>query len=294
MAKSIPCEYCGHDVPLSADRCPHCARHCFFPNVRAAEDPAENEALERRYRSAKRNAAARGAETALDNFEADVMNSKAVITRSINEVERLASSDNELYAAYYRLIDAGVRLPDGGEWDVLRVLTDDVLFSGYREEIRFGALSLNGIGLFNYGECSIVLRTDMIAHRASVFEENTVMFMVRKGILSMIRSIARKGIKEDAPSLPRGYRATWENRGKLCIAKLSDSIDTATKADEYSDLLLKQGATSEEDKFVEVHIFGPMTVRTIERVVFDLHKKTASRARIKALEEKLKKAGVTF
>jgi hypothetical protein len=55
---------------------------------------------------------------------------------------------------------------------------------------------------------------------------------------------------------------------------------------------LQQGATSEEDEFVEVHIWGPMTVRTIAEVAFKPRAKRAQRAIIKALGERLVKAGV--
>lgn len=128
--------------------------------------------------------------------------------------------------------EAGVRLPEGEQWDVVRELADTVLFPGYKKDMRFAALSLNGIGLSNYGSCSIALRDEMIAHRASVFEENSALFMERHEI-----KISRR------PNLPKGYRAAWDERALLCVAKLSQKIDSATHSDEYSELLLKQGVT---------------------------------------------------
>jgi hypothetical protein len=134
----------------------------------------------------------------------------------------------------------------------------------------------------NYGKCFIILRTEMIAHRASVFEENSVLFMKHQGIAM-----------EDAHELPRGYRATWENRGQLCVAKLAAKIDGATLPDAYSGLLLQQGKTSEEDDFVEVHIWGPMTIRTVEEVTLNPREKRAARAiTSRATRERLAKFGV--
>jgi hypothetical protein len=96
----------------------------------------------------------------------------------------------------------------------------------------------------------------------------------------------------EAHNLPKGHRATWENRGKLCVAKLAGKIEASKQASAFSGLLLQQGATSEEDEFVEVHIWGPMTVRTIGEVAFKPRAKRAQRAIIKALGERLVKFGV--
>jgi hypothetical protein len=281
MSKSASCSDCGNSIPPSAERCPHCARPGLFPNVRAAGEAEESAAVDRRYQLATQDATARGAENSLKNFETAIASSVAVIGRSENDLQRLATSDNEIYATYYKLIEAGLRLPGGDKWDVLRALADDALFPGYKEHIRFAALSLDGIGLSNYGDCSVVLNTDMIAHRASVFEENSILFMKHNRIKLW-----------EADNLPKGHRATWENRGKLCVAKLAGKIEASTQTSAFSGLLLQQGATSEEDEFVEVHIWGPMTVRTIGEVAFKPRAKRAPRAIIKALGEKLVKAGV--
>jgi len=96
----------------------------------------------------------------------------------------------------------------------------------------------------------------MIAHRASVFEENSVLFMERHGVTLT-----------QAEDLPQGYRAPWKDRGKLCVAKLAQKIDQGTPTDELPGILLRQGSTPEDDEFVEVHVGGPMTVRTLERVI---------------------------
>lgn len=279
MSKSLPCEYCKNDIPLLVNTCPHCARPGLFPNVRSAEEVAERAALERRYKLVKSPSASR---SALDSFEAAVSNSRAVIARSVNELQRLATSNNEIYATYYQLTEAEVRLPRGDKWDFLRSVTDTVLFSDHhKKHIRFAALSLDGNGLSNYGDCSIILRENMIAHRASVFEENSVMFMKHKKIPM-----------SKADRLPKGYRATWGDRAKLCVAKLHKRIDATTLPDEYSALLLRQGANPEEDEFVEVHIYGPMTALTIEQVIISPKIKRKSRAILKALKEGLVKAGV--
>jgi hypothetical protein len=276
MFASIICSECGNEIPQPVERCPHCGRPGYYWNVIAANEADERAALERRYQAAQREATSRKAEGALQDFENSIADSKAVIARSESDVLRLASSNRQLYSTYYQLLEAGVRLPEGNQWDVLRELADTVLFPGYKKEMRFAALSLDGVGVSNYGSCSIVLRDEMIAHRASVFEENSALFMERRRI-----KISRN------PKLPKGYRATWGERAKLGVAKLSRKVDATTRSDKYSGLLLTQGATSEDDEFIEVHIWGPMTALTMERVIVTDPKPRHRATIVKAIKAKL-------
>lgn len=276
MADTPRCAECRNEMSKAASICPHCGRPGLYPNVRAAEDAEEVAALAARYRDAVGEASGRGAGNRLSEFEAAAGESKAVLARSANEVQRLATSDKQNYATYYALLQAGLVSHEDDRWAVLRALADDAMFPGYKESIRFAALTLNSAGLSNYGDCFIILRTEMIAHRASVFEENSTLFMEHHKILM-----------SEADKLPRGYRATWAERSRLAVAKLSRRIDAATAPEEYSGLLLRDGATTAEDQFIEVHVWGPMTARTFEQVTVRKRKRRAHRAILAALGERL-------
>lgn len=279
---SSECKDCGYNILLFQERCPHCARPGLFPNVNAAQLPEEKTALENRYNSAIEQSKLNGSDTALHNFENTVLSdSKAVINRSLAEITRLANSNKELYATYYLLIESGIRLPSGDKWDILRAIADDALFFGYKKDIRFAALSLDGFGLFNYGECALVLKDIMIAHRASVLEENSVIFMETHNILMY-----------QAHNLPKGYRATWDERGKLCATKAVSEISASTQSKHFAGILLRQGKTTAEDKFVEAHIWGPISSCTFDLVIVKRPKSRADRVILKALQEKLAKIGV--
>lgn len=256
--------------------CPHCGRPGLYPNVADAEDDTERDALERRYHAALTEASARGAAKALKGFEAVAAKSKAVLTRSLGDLLRLAKGDN-LFATYYQ-VRGDV---SGAEWDLRRTIADAVLFPGYHNQITIAALSLDESGLSRYGSCSIVLRNDMIAHRATVFEENSILFAERH----------RLGMEKGR--VRHGYRAPWHERGKLCATKLHRHIGPDTVRDEYAALLMHEGATSEDDQFVEVHIFGPVTMRTIEQVSVRKPRKGPDKVSIRWLEQELKKFGVT-
>jgi len=278
MPLSEKCSSCGNEVPQPSQHCPHCGQPGRFWNVLAADKPDERAALDRRYQAARKDATARSADGPLQDFENALAGSQAVIARSENDVLRLASSARQLYATYYQMIDAGLQLPDGDEWDALREPADTVLFPHYKKQVRFGALSLDGVGLTRYGSCSIVLREEMIAHRTSMFEENSTLFVERHGI--------RKS------RTAKGYRSIWADRAKLCVAKLQGKIDSATTPDKYSQILLRPGGEPEGDEFVEVHIWGPMSVLTMKRVVVIAPHGSKRATIIRAIKSKLAKHNV--
>ena len=281
MPVSIICPECKNEIPQPAERCPHCGRPGIFWNVIAASDPAEQAALNNRYTTATTDATTRKVASVVRDFENAVNQSSAVIARSEGEVLRLATSTRQLYATYYQQVESGLKLPDGDEWALIREVTDTLLFPQYKKDIRFGALCLDGVGLSNYGTCSIILKEEMISHRASVFEENSVLFT------------KKHSIGTSNPDLPKGFRATWHDRARLCVAKLAQNIDSATEPTQYSGLLLKQGTTSADDDFVEVHIWGPLSVLSISKITITVPRQRQRMTIIKALRAKLAKHGVT-
>jgi hypothetical protein len=212
--------------------------------------------------------------------------SKAVIGRWIDEIERLARSDKQVYASYYQQRRAQIRQPDGAPWDALREPIDQALFGEQKEHIRFAALTLDGVGVLNYGNWSIVLRTSMIERRASVFEENTAVFAQRRRVPAA-----------EVGAAVRGYRATWGDRAKLCVTKLARAITPDTTPLDFPGLLIKQGSPgqTEDDDFVEVHVWGPLTIRTVEKVILTSSRATRREAcdvRLDALREHLEQMNV--
>lgn len=237
--------------------------------------------MQTRYDAAKDDARSRGVDAIVDDFEKAAAGSKAVLARSDIDVQRLANSTNQVYATFYQEIEAGLKLPEGDEWNAARELADVLLFADYRKHIRFAALSLDGAGLSKFGSCSITLREDMIAHRTSVLDENSVVFMERHRVAA-----------SRTPGVPKGFSAAWPERDKICVAKLAGRIDSSTRPNQYSGLLIKQGAIPEDDEFVEVHIFGPITVLTMAEVTVTIPKARPKATVVRAIKSKLEKHGV--
>jgi len=259
----------------------------LYANVDSAKEQEERDQLERRYQNAANNADIRGARQSLEGFETAVEKSKAVIARPLWELLRLASSESQIYATYYQLLEGGVRSPAGDKWDVFRPALDAVVFPSYCKHIRYAALSLDGRGSTHYGDCFLIPRDDMIAHRASVLEENALIWASRYTDL---------GSLDKSPELPKGYRATWNGRARLAVAKLGSEILAGTLPNEHARILLKQGTKSEDDEFIEVHIFGPLTIRTLEEVL--VHRQPSTDAlvqvRISVMRAKLLQFGVNM
>jgi len=243
--------------------------------VRAAQ--GEQPALDRRYQDALAEAGTRGADQAAQQFEAAAQTSKAVIARPLRDIERLASSDRELYPTFYGLIEGEVRNSFGDKWDDMREVSDAVLFPRYQKHIRFAALSLDGVGLDNFGECFLALRDEMIAHRATVFEDNSAAFVERHH-----------------RRVPEGFRATWDERSKLCTAKHAKDLQPGMPDSEFPAILLRQKSGSKESEFVEVHIYGPFSIHAVDKVILRKGRIQPKKAMVLELRDRLAKVGVTL
>jgi hypothetical protein len=256
----MDCPRCSSQIRGNERNCPSCASDVGFPNVRAAKEYEEKSALAKRYKKALENASGRGCGEAVVAFLEALTSSVAVICRSPSKVKELVSSANELYNTFYQLVGAGVRRLEGTKMDLQRRIADSIMFPYYEEQICFATLSLDGVGATVYGDCSIVLKDIAISERATVFEENSVLFCEKRGLGA-------------ANPLPPGYRATWEDRAMLATAKLEPRIGPATNAAEFPAILI--GKTGQD--FVEVHIFGALNRGSIERIVARKPKTPADR-----------------
>lgn len=279
----LACEYCTFGVPINSDHCPHCARPSRFPNVLMAEQPQQSDALNARFEAATGRLSHESRLIAAAFRQAVDAESRAVIARPSADVFRLLSSDRQLYASFYQLLDAATRLPANDSWDQHREVVDSRLFPHFKYKIRFAALSLSGRGLATYGDCFLILRDDMIGHRSTVFEENSVVFCTRNEIKCV-------------EPVPPGYRATWAERGKLAVAKHGHEIDETLSAAGFPALILASAENPADDRFIEVHIFGSISSKSVESVSIDGRRSSAKRSpiRLRAMRERLCALGIPF
>ncbi|MGR9449147.1 hypothetical protein [Rhizobium leguminosarum] len=190
----------------------------------------------------------------LDALERAMATSRAVVSRPYEEFAALAMDANRHFISFSAQVRAGARSPADNDTDRARVQWENALFPNYSEKVIFGSLSLGERGMRNYGDVAMVLRDDAIENRSSVFEENGLVFSKRYTIrLDQV--------------LPKGYRATWHDRGLLAVAKLVKFLRPGMTISDFEGLLQKDAGGGAGDDFVEFHLYGTFNRDVIEKAV---------------------------
>jgi hypothetical protein len=188
----------------------------------------------------------------LDAFVQHVKsNSNAVMNISAQLLDDFLSGDNTLMSNYVLQTNSQTRKSAKRDDDRQRRATEGLLFGVYGEQIRYAALSLEQKGLHSYGRCCIALADVTMQHFATVMEENSYDFVANHRILPQ-------------DNIPLGYRASWTDRHLLATAKLAAKI-TANEQD-LSELLLSCDGNRDNDKFMEVHIYGAFDNQSIVKI----------------------------
>jgi hypothetical protein len=274
----LKCPECGAKVPPQARSCVACLTDVGFPNVRLAEQADEQLALGVRLRNAKTSAVARGAGEALTSFGVAVADSQAVVAREIGVLDSFVKSENSLYISYHPQVRSGARIPEDNKWDLGRTSAESTVNPLFYEDIAFACISLDGIGPSGYGDYHITIKSRLIERRTTVFEENVFSFCQRHRVIA-----------GDAP--PLGYRAPWEQRDRLAMAKLQPRISPTTKPDQFPGILVKPGTHSGDGEFIEAHIFGPLHRSVIERVIGPKPKNRANSILWRSIQKNLRDIG---
>jgi len=262
-------------MPLSRETCPHCGRGLFFPNVDLAQTPIERKKLEERYETAMNNAKLRGAEAAARLFAVACQSSVAVFACPVLKLHRAIASTTDIFETYYDLerlkLRADTPANEPFDWARLRPQAEIELLGDHHniDKLHYACLSIDGHGLESYGDCIVQLATDMISHRASCFEGNTAVLFKKNH------------------TFEKFLRSGWAERHKLCISMVEERLDPACKESDFPGTLIQIVGDPVQDKFVEVHVYGPMTARTfgVVRVNISKHRKK-ERLLLQAIREK--------
>lgn len=249
------CDDCKNEMPITRTTCPHCGRPQLFPNVSLAKDSVEKKKLIDRYNRALSAAAKRDCAQVALRFDEVCTQTTAVFTCPLERLHRETATGTELYETYYDLERLRLRTSSSQnfDWEKLRPQAEIELLGSNKhlDQLHYACLSIDGNGLSSYGECAVRLAEPMIAHRASCFEGNTAVIYAKKRDLSTC------------------IRCDWGDRNKICVAVCSDRISQSTNEADFPGILLALGVQPDEDQFIEVHIFGPMTCRTFHSVRID-------------------------
>lgn len=243
------CSRCGVEVENHKTYCDS-GHFIGFPNVRRAEEMRDD--LLRNYQTTVADAAGRNCTDKIQLLENLLNASVATINVSVKVVRNMAFGEN--YMSYYNALEQGARRSAERQYHAHRRAVDAKIHPGYETEIVNAALSLNGRGLANYGEVTLVLRSETIEDRASVMRENSFLFYERY-------DLGRRDAVEES-----GWRSTWPDRGRLGVAHLAAKLSSAIGQDELFAIVMSSGSTRDDDRYMEVHIFNSISRLSLDKV----------------------------
>lgn len=248
------CEKCGEKYPAHALKCPACAKQ-NYPNVSLAKLSQPQAALDRRYQNALQESEKNGTFDKVKEFEQHIQSyAKAVINLDVKILAGIIEGAS--YVNYHKL--KGIYPSQSHEIDGRRRMIDSRFFGEFAEKIIFAALSTNGQGIRTYGNCTITLKEKMIDDRASLLEEDSFHFFEK---------LEQKGKKINYRNT-YGFIATWDEKHKLAIAKLANTIENDDTPTDFDAKLLSVKNTKASAQFVEVHIFDDFGKGAIEDLTY--------------------------
>ncbi len=255
------CPDCTFEMTISRTSCPHCGRPAFAPNVDLANDPDEQRKLRDRYRAALAECDKKGTRAIADKFDVACRGSNAVFALGVQKLYREVCTGTDIFETYYDLerLKNRTEAGHGLDWGSLRPRAEIELLGSHLniEHIHYACLSLEGHFLPHYGDCVVTLSEAMTAHRISCFEGNTAVQYHRNSSFAGL------------------VRSNWQNRSEICVAMFAEQLELGSTPSEFPAILVQSGVSSVDDIFVEVHLFGPMTVRTFESVRIDRKKRSS-------------------
>ena len=205
------------------------------------------------YVAAVADAARRGVTPRVQTLERFLEGAAATINVSVKIFRNMSMGDN--YISYYNALAIGARKAAGATYDSHRRAVDDKVHTGYGNEIINAALSPDGRGLINYGPITLQLLGASIEDRASVMRENSFDFYDRYHLGD------RNAVEEP------GWRSVWVDRARLGVAHLEPAISAATGDAELQDIILSSGTMRQNDRYLEVHIYGELSWQTLAAII---------------------------
>ena len=250
---------CAAVFDMAEEECPVCGRYQGKINVRHAGD--QRVALKRRYDQAVQGAQTRGVSDKIALLEQGAMRAEIVCTVGITAAGNIFR--NKKYLNYYHRDFQGVA-PSQPQDRSRRHMVDARLFTadrpeGYGQFLHCFALTIDGEALTTYGGGGVAIYmadSSYLRRNASLLEMNSFHFF---------RTFGLGNLTADEPE---GYRARWADRAWIAVAKLGPALRANTTATDIGRLLLKTGATRDQDEFIEVHVYDErgLPIKDVKRV----------------------------
>lgn len=252
------CDNCGNIVNESKRLCQVCNEDAGAPNVRACSCKENIDALNTRFD--------KQIEYLIENDKLELYEELSKKLRDILSVviamppriaRNLFEDKNQIYNNYESLVGANVRLPADLKNSSQRGMVSSLIFGDYKDQIVYGALSINNFGLSTYGSAHCKLSNNTIKKRTTFLESNSYKFVEKYNL----------GLKDQ---IPLGYTSNWEKKEILVLLKLSNYIIGSSESDEILDkVLYTDKKNRENDEFIEAHIYGDFNSQSIQNIEYD-------------------------
>lgn len=248
------CPKCRAPLSAHSRHCPTCKADAGAPNVRDVSSEDEKSSLFARFEAAKADAIAAGCESEFAEFILFIQEKACVIVNMPASVARdMASNPRDIYLNYEKLVGTGSRLPASMANDKQRRGIGGFIFGSIAENIVYGFMGFSEASLKSYGRIACQMKTVAIADRVTFLEENSYPFFARH------QHLICKG------EFPKGYRAVWDNKQNLVLAKLGKAIRPGYGENDFKRLLLTPGDRDQEE-FLEAHIYEGFNIYAIEQM----------------------------
>jgi len=231
------CSCCNEMVPYNVDNCPK-GSFVGFPNVRVARKMKAD--LAGRHTAAREAGDTRNVSDLIQRLDDLLNGAKASINLAPRIVANLANG--QPYRSYHESCELGQRPLAKRINHAHRTAVDAKVHIGYGDRIINAALSPDGRGLSNYGKIALLLKDGAISDRCSLLSENAFDYFQ-----------SHKLWDPDKPE-PLGFRALWEDRAALGVAKLEPLVKENMSDEDLCDLILHSGADRHDDRYIEVHV----------------------------------------
>jgi len=285
LAKII-CDNCGHANERNRGECDECQERIGYgyPNVNIYSDEYFTRGLQARYTAAEQYFQAENITEKSSAFANAVEQEGRAVVNMDSRLFFTLANTNEDYLPYRRAVEANKRLYASIYNDTKRTMIDSCFYGMHGADILFAALSLDNNGLRNYGSVSLVLKEQAIRKRTTIFERNAF-------LLYDVLTREETWNPADFPP-PTGYFGVWKDRVEMALAKCKEGL---TPDSEFLDLVLQNGESRDKDEFMELHIFGKISIFTSQTIVFQ-EKITDAKLLIELaiIEEKLADRSIDF
>ena len=239
---------CGTPFNSAGTSCDVCQSPIGFPNVRAAQ--SDQQALVDRFDLEMASIKIRKIDDVASEFIEAVNKANVVIARSMLDLIPMIQNSNKLFATFHNQVASNARLAENNEFDPKRETIESLLHPFYYKNIHYAALSLDCVGIKDYGDVHIKFHNKFIQNRTSFFEENPFNFVKKHNLLV-------------GDSVPPGFRSTWEEKGKLALCKYHANLYVGMESKQFKDVLV---VNKDNPDFIEAHIYGNIHVACIDKI----------------------------